>query len=76
MLFLRPDVRAGELFICMTPEAWVRLIEEMMDLKIQHYAESTMKVSSDVARVLNDKRETDRRRLEQIRTELVRTLKA
>jgi len=58
----------------MTPEAWVHLIEEMMDLKIQHYAESTMKVSADVARVLQDKRETDRRRLEQIRAELVRTL--
>jgi hypothetical protein len=59
----------------MTPEAWVHLIEEMMDLKIQQFAESTMKVSADVARVLHDKRETDRRRLEQIRTELVRTLK-
>jgi hypothetical protein len=33
-----------------------------------------MKVSADVAKVLQDKRETDRRRLEQIRTELVRTL--
>jgi len=59
----------------MTPEAWVRLIEEMIDLKIQHYAESTMKVSPEVAKVLHDKRETDRRRLEQIRAELVRTLK-
>jgi hypothetical protein len=59
----------------MTPEAWVHLVEEMMDLKIQQFAESTMKVSADVARVLHDKRETDRRRLEQIRAELVRTLK-
>ena len=60
----------------MTPEAWVQLIEEMMDLKIQHFAESTMKVSSEVSKILQDKRETDRRRLDQIRTELVRTLKA
>lgn len=60
----------------MSPEAWVHLIEEMMDLKIQHYAESSMKVSAEVAKVLQDKRETDRRRLEQIRAELVRTLKA
>lgn len=59
----------------MTPEAWVHLVEEMIDLKIQHYAESTMKVSPEVAKVLHDKRETDRRRLEQIRAELVRTLK-
>jgi hypothetical protein len=60
----------------MTAEAWVHLIEEMIDLKIQHYAESTMKVSHEVAKVLLDKRETDRRRLEQIRAELVRTLNA
>ena len=60
----------------MTPEAWVQLIEEMMDIKIQHFAESTMKVSSEVSKILQDKRDTDRRRLDQIRTELVRTLKA
>jgi hypothetical protein len=62
--------------IRMTAEAWVHLIEEMIDLKIQHYAESTMKVSPEVAKVFLDKRETDRRRLEQIRAELVRTLNA
>jgi hypothetical protein len=50
-------------------------MEEMMDIKIQQFAESSMKVSADVARILVEKRETDRRRLEQIRTELVRTLK-
>ena len=59
----------------MTPEDWVHLIEEMMDLKIQHYAESTMKVSSEVSKILHEKRETDHRRLDQIRAELVRTLK-
>jgi len=60
----------------MTPEAWVQLIEEMMDLKIQHFAESNMKVSAEVSKILHEKRETDRRRLEQIHTELVRTLKS
>jgi 3-phenylpropionate/cinnamic acid dioxygenase small subunit len=60
----------------MTAEAWVHLIEEMMDLKIQQYAESTMKVSPELSRILQEKRETDRRRLEQIRTELARTLKS
>ncbi len=59
----------------MTAEAWVQLMEEMMDIKIQQFAESTMKVSADVARILHEKRDTDRRRLEQIRTELIRTLK-
>ena len=58
----------------MNAETWVRLIEEMMDLKLQQFAESTMKSSAEVARLLRDKRETDRRRLEQIKAELVRAL--
>jgi hypothetical protein len=58
----------------MTAEAWVRLIEEMIDLKLQQFVDSTSKRSPDLARFLVDKRETDRRRLDQIRTELVRTL--
>ena len=58
----------------MTAESWVRLIEEMIDLKLQGFAEKTAKLSPDIARFLQDKRETDRRRLDQIRTELVRTL--
>jgi hypothetical protein len=51
-----------------------RLIEEMMDLKIQQYAESQMRPTPEIARILGEKRETDRRRLEQIRAELVRIL--
>jgi hypothetical protein len=58
----------------MTAEAWVRLIEEMIDLKLRQFAESTAKLSPDLARFLVDKRETDRQRLNQIRIELVRTL--
>ena len=59
----------------MTAEALVQLMEEMMDLKIQQLAQSSMKVSPEVARLLHDKRDTDRRRLEQIRTEMVRIFK-
>lgn len=51
-----------------------QLIEEMIDLKIQHYAESQLKPNPEVARLLHEKRETDRRRLEQIRAELTRNL--
>ncbi len=58
----------------MTGENFVRMMEEMMDLKIQQLAESQLKVNPEVARILHEKRETDRRRLEQIRTELVRML--
>ncbi len=58
----------------MTAEDLIRLIEEMMDLKIQQYAESQMRPTPDIARLLSEKRQTDHRRLEQIRTELVRFL--
>jgi hypothetical protein len=61
-------------FRAMTAEAWVQLLEEMVDLKLQQFAETTMKLTPELTRLLQDKRETDRRRLQQIRTELVRTL--
>jgi hypothetical protein len=58
----------------MTAQKLVSMLEEMMDVKIQQYAETTMRPTPEVARILQEKRETDRRRLEQIRTELVRFL--
>jgi hypothetical protein len=59
----------------MTAESLVGLIEEMMDVKIQQYAESNMKPTPEIARILDEKKETDHRRLEQIRAELVRFLR-
>ena len=58
----------------MTAERMIGLLEEMMELKIQQHAESSMKYTPEIARVLQDKRATDHRRLEQIRVELVRVL--
>ena len=58
----------------MNAELLARLIEEMIDLKIQQYAEANLKPNSEVAKVLQAKRETDRRRLEQIRADAVRIL--
>ena len=58
----------------MTAHSLIGLIEEMMDLKVQQYAESQMKLTAEVAPLLREKRETDKRRLEQIRIELVRFL--
>ena len=58
----------------MSADYLVRLFEEMMDLKVQQYAESQLKVTPEIAAMLHDKRETDRRRLDQIRMELVRFL--
>ena len=59
----------------MNTEASVKLLEEMMDLKLQQYAESQMRPTPEVAKILQEKRETDRRRLDQIRNELGRILK-
>ena len=60
----------------MTAENLVRLLEEMMDLKIQHYAQAHLKLTPEISQLLSQKRETDRRRLDQIRNELVRFLQS
>jgi hypothetical protein len=60
----------------MTPETLVSLLEEMMDLKIQLHAEESLKYTPEVSRILTEKRHTDKRRLEQIRSELFRFLNA
>jgi hypothetical protein len=61
--------------LAMTAEALVQLMEEMMDIKIHLLANSSMKLSPEVGRILLEKRDTDKRRLEQIRTEMIRILK-
>jgi hypothetical protein len=58
----------------MTAQVLIGLLEEMMDLKLQHFAETQLKLTPEVSRLLQEKRETDRRRLDQIRAELIRIL--
>ncbi len=58
----------------MTAETLIALLEEMMDLKVQQYAQTHHKLAPEVAQILNEKKETDRRRLDQIRKELRRFL--
>ena len=58
----------------MNAELVIKLLEEMMDLKIQRYAESIMRPTPELARLLHEKRETDLRRLEQLRAEAIRLL--
>jgi len=58
----------------MNAESLVKLIEEMIDLKLQQYAQANLKASPEITRILEEKRITDRRRLEQIRAELIRLL--
>ena len=56
----------------MNGDALVKLIEEMIDLKLQQQAQANLKVNPEITRILEQKRATDRRRLEQIRAELAR----
>jgi hypothetical protein len=61
----------------MNAENIVKLIEEMVDLKVQQSrAEATAHLRSnpEIARLLAEKKETDLRRLDHIRAELVRLL--
>ncbi|MCL4787269.1 MAG: hypothetical protein KJ070_10805 [Verrucomicrobia bacterium] len=61
----------------MNAENIVKLIEEMVDLKVQQFradATAHLKSNPDIARLLAEKKETDQRRLDHIRTELVRLL--
>ncbi len=60
----------------MTPQIFIRMIEEMMDLKIQLHSDVHLKQTPELIRLLSEKRETDRRRLDQIRAELIRFLES
>ena len=60
----------------MNAETVVKLIEELVDLKLQQHAQTNLKPNQEIARLLEEKRATDRRRLEQIRTALAQSLKA
>ena len=58
----------------MNADAFVRLVEEMVDLKVRIQMESNVKTSPEVAKVLMIKQESDRRRLELLRSEMARQL--
>lgn len=54
----------------MTPEKLIGLLEEMIDLKIQLYVGLHLRSTPDLTRLLSDKREIDKQRLDEIRSEL------
>ena len=56
----------------MRAEAFVNLIEEMLDIKVQQQAEVHLHVKPELARLVQEKRNGDRRRLEMIKQELAR----
>ena len=55
-------------------EQFVRLIEEMIHLKLQMELDANKRPTPEIARVLSEKRITDQRRLEQIRMEMTMLL--
>lgn len=63
-------------FLDMQPINFIALLEELVDLKVQQQTESHLRTTPELARLVAQKRETDRRRLDQIRAELVRILTA
>jgi hypothetical protein len=71
-----PDVKSSNLknYLIMSAETFVKLIEEMVELKVQQHLAATLKVNPELAKVVGLKREADRRRLEQVRAELVQSL--
>lgn len=58
----------------MTAENFIKLIEEMVDLKIQQQIEAHFSTGRAVAGVLRQKREADQQRLAHIRAELAQIL--
>jgi|GEM_PF-2180532 len=60
----------------MHPSTFLGLLEELIDIKVQQQTEAHLKTSPEVAAVLHQKRETDKRRIDQIRAELLRLMSA
>ncbi len=58
----------------MSAETFVKLIEEMVDIKVHQRVEPHLHTKPELARLLEEKRHSDRRRLEMIKQELVRLL--
>jgi hypothetical protein len=58
----------------MTAQMLVGLLEEMVDLKVRHHSETGLKLPPELKRVIQDQRESDRRRLEAVRTQLIKIL--
>jgi hypothetical protein len=60
--------------VTMSAEDFVNMLEEMIDLKVQQRTQINLRTTPEIARVLQDKQETDRRRLAQLKVQLVQLL--
>ena len=56
----------------MNSEMVVKLIEEMVDIKVQQQAEMSLQLKPEFRRLLEEKRYANSRRLEMVRQELKR----
>ena len=68
--------KAKNSLMSMSAETFVRLIEELVDIKVQYHLANKIKTSPELARIVAVKRETDRHRADQIRAELIQALAA
>ena len=59
----------------MNADTIVQLIEEMVDIKVHQQAETQLRPKPEFARMLEEKRYADRRRLELVKAELARLLR-
>ena len=55
-------------------EQFVKLIEEMIHLKVQQELDANKRPMPEIARVLSEKRISDQRRMEQIKLEMTMLL--
>lgn len=58
----------------MSVEAFVKLVEELVDIKVQQQLVKFVNLKPGLARLLEEKRQSDNRRIEMIRRELVDVL--
>jgi hypothetical protein len=58
----------------MSAEAFVNMIEEMVDIKVRQNVELRLHVKPELARFMEEKRSDDRSRLKMIKQELARLL--
>jgi hypothetical protein len=58
----------------MTAQMLVELLEEMVDLKVRQYMEKGLGLPPELKHLMRDQREADKRRLDQVRAQLVQFL--
>lgn len=58
----------------MSAEMFVKLIDEMVDIKVQQQAEIHLSGKPELARMLAEKRHSNRHRLDTIKQELIQLL--